>query len=93
MLFLADAISKTEGRIWQCPALPAAPQKLEELPAIDRQEVRPRAICPHSLSAPAVAAAQQAPTGLCLTSQKKLVLGGKCDKKLGTFSFQKEVWM
>lgn len=98
MLFLAGATSKTERRIWQCPALSEAPQKSEELPAINRQEIRPRAICPHLLSATAVADAQQAPTSLqnelLLTSQKKkLVLRGKCDKKPGTFSFQKEVGM
>lgn len=98
MLFLAGAVSKTERGIWQCPALPEAPQKAGELPAIDRQEIGPRAICPHFLSATAAADdAQQVPTGLqnkpYLTSQKKLVLRGKCDKKLGIFSFQKEVWM
>lgn len=59
------------------PVLPDTPQIAEELPVTDRQEVRPRAICPHLLSATAVADARQVPpslqNGLNLASCRKLV--------------------
>lgn len=79
------------------PVLPETPRISEELPAIDRQEVRPRAICPRLLSATAVADAQQVSASLQnelpLASRKKMVLRGKRDKKPVTFTFIKEVCM
>jgi len=45
------------------PILPEKPQ-ISELPATDRQEIRPRAICSCLLSATAIADVQQAPTSL-----------------------------
>jgi len=67
------------------------------LPSIDRQEIQPRAICPHLFSASAVADAQQVPISLKnelhLASHKELVLSGKHDKKPVTFTFKKEVCM